>query len=204
MSTLETFGIVILSYLLGAIPTGVFVARWLAGIDPRHAGSRNIGFTNVLRVAGNTAGALTLLGDIGKGAIAVLVAKLVLGSLAGNWILAAGAAAILGHVFSIFLRFKGGKGVATALGVFLAIDPMLGASLVLIWLISLALWRTSSLAAIVAFATLPVFTWIRQPEPTMVAFALGVSAIIGYRHAGNIRRLLAGTEPKFRIGQNAG
>lgn len=202
MNPLEIFGVITLGYVLGAIPVGVVASRWLAGVDPRQVGSRNIGFTNVLRVAGTTAGIVTLLGDMGKGAAAVLAAHIILSSGSEDWALAAGGAAILGHLFPIFLRFKGGKGVATALGVFLALDPILGGSLVLIWLSSAVLWRTSSLAAIVAFGSLPVITWIRHPHPVMLAFALGVTALIAYRHAENIRRLLAGTEPKFRARPN--
>jgi acyl phosphate:glycerol-3-phosphate acyltransferase len=203
--TAQMIGIVILSYLLGAIPVGVFAARLVGGTDPRWAGSRNIGFTNVLRVAGKTAGALTLLGDMGKGALAVICARLVLDSGATDWgVLAAAAAAILGHVFSIFLHFHGGKGVATALGAWLAIDPIIGGVLILVWLTSLALWRTSSLAAIMAFGSLPVLVWIRHPRPAMLLFAVGVSAVILYRHAENIRRLRAGTEPKLGVGQKTG
>jgi glycerol-3-phosphate acyltransferase PlsY len=204
MSTLAIVGSIFLGYLLGAIPVGVFAARQLGGVDPRQAGSRNIGFTNVLRVAGKTAGLLTLLGDMAKGALAVIAARLLIGPGDAEWILAAGGAAILGHVFSLFLRFNGGKGVATAFGVFLAIDPILGGSLILVWLGSAALWRTSSLAAIVAFASLPVLMWIRHPRPLMVAFAFAVSAVIAYRHADNMRRLIAGTEPKFRTRHNPG
>jgi glycerol-3-phosphate acyltransferase PlsY len=203
MSALQILGVMTLGYLLGAIPVGVIVSRRLAGVDPRQGGSRNIGFTNVLRVAGTTAGVLTLLGDIGKGAAAVLAARFFLASAVDDWVLAAGGAAILGHLFSIFLRFKGGKGVATALGVFLALDPILGGTLVLIWVSSAVLWRTSSLAAIVAFACLPVLTWLRHPRPVLVVFAIGVSCIIALRHAENIRRLLAGTEPKFRVRHHA-
>jgi glycerol-3-phosphate acyltransferase PlsY len=201
MSAPAVLSVLILGYLLGSIPVGLLAARWIAGTDPRTVGSRNIGFTNVLRVAGNYAGALTLLGDMGKGAAAVLAAHLFLGATAGDWILAVGGVAILGHVFSIFLRFTGGKGVATAFGVFLALDPILGGSLILIWLISLALWKTSSLAAIIVFASLPVLTWIRHPDPVMVCFAIGVSALVSYRHAENIRRLLRGAEPKFGMGK---
>ena len=203
MSGPGILGVLILGYFLGSIPVGVLAARWIAGTDPRKVGSRNIGFTNVLRVAGKSAGALTLLGDMGKGVAAVLAARLLLGAGAEDWILAAGGFAILGHVYSIFLRFTGGKGVATAFGVFLGLDPILGGSLIVIWLISLALWKTSSLAAIIAFATLPVLTWIRHPEPVMVSFAMGVSGLIYYRHAENIRRLVRGAEPKFGMGHKA-
>ena len=186
-------------YLLGAIPVGVLAARWWAGIDPRETGSRNIGFTNVLRVAGKAAGTVTLIGDIGKGFIAIWLSGLLLGSSAIDWQLAAGGAAILGHMYPIFLKFKGGKGVATALGVFLGIDPVLGGTLIVIWLTSVLMWRTSSLAAMIAFGILPILTWLLHPSAGVIAFAVGVSVLVAYRHAENIRRLVAGTESKFGL-----
>ncbi|HLG43504.1 MAG TPA: glycerol-3-phosphate 1-O-acyltransferase PlsY [Nitrospirales bacterium] len=195
--TLEQASVVVASYLLGTIPVGILAGRMLAGVDPREAGSRNIGFTNVLRVGGKLAGLVTLLGDLGKGALAVLGARAILGPSAGDWALAAGAAVVVGHIYPVFLRFKGGKGVAAALGVFLAIDPAIGAGLVLIWVVSAAVWRISSLAALVAFGALPMIVWMVHPRPAMMALALGVSGLIAYRHSGNIRRLLAGNEPKF-------
>src|SRR6266705_1059598 len=187
-----------IGYLLGAIPVGIFAGRAFGGMDPRDAGSRNIGFTNVLRVAGNAAGIVTLIGDMGKGALAVLVARHLLGPAGSEWELAAGGAAILGHIFPVFLGFKGGKGVATALGVILAIDPLLGGVLVLIWTLTAALWRTSSLAAIVAFAVFPLLVVLLQPEARwMLVFSMIVTALIELRHKGNMRRLFAGNEPKF-------
>src|SRR2546425_11232576 len=110
-----------IGYLLGAIPVGIFAGRALGGIDPRDAGSRNIGFTNVLRVAGNAAGIVTLIGDMGKGALAVLVARHLLGTADSEWELAGGGAGILGHILPVFLGFNGGKGVATPPGVRLGV-----------------------------------------------------------------------------------
>jgi glycerol-3-phosphate acyltransferase PlsY len=133
-----------------------------------------------------------------------LTARLVVGSALSEWVLAAAAAVILGHVFSIFLQFHGGKGVATAIGAWLAIDLIIGLALICIWLTSLALWRRSSLAAITAFGCLPILVWLRHPRPIMLAFAIGVTAIIVYRHAENIRRLRAGTEPKLGARENPG
>jgi len=196
MGTDLAFSLVI-GYLLGAIPVGIFAGRALGGIDPRDAGSRNIGFTNVLRVAGTAPGVVTLIGDLGKGVLAVLIARHYLGAAgnAGNdWELAAGGAAILGHIFPVFLRFHGGKGVATALGVLLAVDWVVGASVLVVWLMSAAIWRTSSLAALLAFGSLPLWVWLFHPSVPMALFALGAIAMIGYRHRDNIQRLLDGTE----------
>ncbi len=186
-----------IGYLLGAIPVGIFAGRALGGIDPRDAGSRNIGFTNVLRVAGNAAGIVTLIGDMGKGALAVLVARHLLGAAGNEWELAAGGAAILGHIFPVFLRFKGGKGVATALGVLLAVDWIVGGSLLAVWLTSAAIWRTSSLAALLAFGSLPLWVWLLHPTASMALFAIGTTGLIAYRHRDNISRLLTGTEAQI-------
>jgi glycerol-3-phosphate acyltransferase PlsY len=188
----------LISYMLGTIPVGILSARWWAGVDPRQAGSHNVGFTNVLRVAGTIPGAITLLGDMGKGAAAVLMAHMVLG--AGDWDLVAGGFAILGHVYPVFRQFRGGKGVATAMGVFLALDWVLGLSLIFVWLMSLALWRISSLAAIIAFGALPAIAWLSHTnQPGVLLFAVAVTALVVYRHTDNIRRLLGGTESKFGV-----
>ena len=196
MATGLTLSIVI-GYVLGAIPIGIFAGRALASIDPREAGSRNIGFTNVLRVAGKTAGAVTLVGDMGKGALAVLCARWLTGPAAGDWELAVGAAAILGHIFPVFLGFRGGKGVATALGVLLAAEPAIGGGVLTVWLVSAALWRTSSLAALIAFGTLPVWVWLFRPQTSMAVFTVAVIILITYTHRDNISRIRTGTEPKF-------
>ena len=186
-----------IGYLLGAIPVGIFAGRLLGGIDPRVAGSRNIGFTNVLRVAGKAAGIVTLIGDMGKGALAVLLARHLLGPAGSEWELAGGGAAILGHIFPVFLRFKGGKGVATALGALMAIDWIVGGSVLAVWLTSAAIWRTSSLAALLAFGSLPLWVWLLHPTASMALFAIGTTGLIAYRHRDNISRLLAGTEAQI-------
>ncbi len=188
---------IVLGYVLGAIPIGIFAGRALAGIDPREAGSRNIGFTNVLRVAGKTAGAVTLIGDIGKGALAVLCARWLAGPSIGDGELAVGAAAILGHVFPVFLGFRGGKGVATALGVWLAVEPAIGGCVLAVWLVSAVIWRMSSLAALIAFGTLPLWVWLFRPQASLGVFAAAVIILIAYAHRDNINRIRAGTEPKF-------
>jgi glycerol-3-phosphate acyltransferase PlsY len=188
-------GVLVVAYLLGSIPVGVLAGRFCSGVDPRKAGSKNIGFTNVLRVSGKVPGILTLLGDIGKGSLAIIIAKTFVGQI--EWELAAGAAVIVGHMFSVFLFFKGGKGVATTLGVLLALDVAIGGILLIIWLGSAAIWRISSLSALIAVGILPGLVWVLHRQAAWLAFAVGVTLLIGYRHIANIRRLVAGTEPKF-------
>ena len=181
-------------YLLGSVPFGVLVTHALGLTDPRSAGSGNIGSTNVLRVGGKLAGALTLFGDIGKGWLAAWGAGWWLGGESA--VLLVALCAVLGHLFPVFLRFKGGKGVATALGAIAGVAPWLGIAVSLIWLASLALWRYSSGAALVAFAAFPILSiWLR-PRPVFLAFACAVTALIVLRHHANITRLLSGTEPK--------
>ncbi len=186
--------LLLVAYLIGAVPFGVVACRVMGLPDPRTAGSRNIGFTNVLRMAGKKAGLLTLLGDMGKGWLA--------GWAAGQWIgdpwavLAVAFAAVLGHLFPVFLGFKGGKGVATALGAVAGVAPAIGGVLVGTWLVVAAVWRYSSGAAISAFVLLPVIA-LWKAEPSFLVFSLGVSGLILYRHRANMARLWAGTEPKI-------
>ena len=189
----------VIGYLLGAIPVGIVAGRALGGIDPRHAGSRNIGFTNVLRVAGKAAGVVTLIGDLGKGVLAVLIARHFLGAAGHDWELAAGGAAILGHIFPVYLRFHGGKGVATALGVLFTVDWVVGGSVLVVWLLTAAMWRISSLAALLAFGSLPFWVWLFHPNAAMGIFAIATTALIAYGHRDNIARLLAGTETRIGV-----
>jgi glycerol-3-phosphate acyltransferase PlsY len=189
--------LVAVGYLLGSIPFGMLVARAQGGVDLRQVGSGNIGATNVLRAVGKGAAALTLLGDIGKGALAVAL---------GRWlgvtppVLAAIAlATVAGHLFPVFARLRGGKGVATTLGVILAAMPAVGALLILVWLAVAALWRYSSLAALTASVALPILTWILDGRPAMLALSGVLLALVVFRHRENIGRLLQGTEGK--IGQ---
>jgi glycerol-3-phosphate acyltransferase PlsY len=188
---------IVIGYFLGAIPIGIFAGRALAGVDPRKAGSRNIGFTNVLRVAGKTAGIVTLFGDMGKGALAILCARWLVGPLVGDWELAVGAAAILGHMFPVFLGFRGGKSVATALGVWLSVEPAIGGSILAVWLVSAVIWRMSSLAALIAVGTLPLWVWLFRPQASLGLFAAVIIILITYAHRDNITRIRAGTELKF-------
>ncbi len=190
--------LLILSYLLGSIPFGLVLTRYYAGIDIRTEGSGNIGFTNVLRVVGKKAAFLTLAGDALKGFLPVLAVKLLFDD--NNLAAAAGIAAVIGHDFPIFLRFKGGKGVATSFGALFGLMPLAGIVTLLIWLAVFYLWKYSSLAAILAYLMLPLTILFVDFTSTNIAFALLITILLLIKHIQNIKRLLNGTEGK--IGSN--
>ena len=186
--------VVLLSYLLGSIPSG-YILGARSGIDIRKAGSGNIGATNVARVLGKRRGILTLIADAAKGYLAVFIAAqlelgLVIAALAG-------IAAFLGHIFPLFLKFRGGKGVATAFGVFLALAPLATAALILVFAAAFAATRTASLSSMVTAAAAPVMLWAFSYSPILIATSAVMAAIIILRHHDNVKRLLAGTEPRF-------
>ena len=185
------------AYVLGSIPYGLLVAHALGEKDPRTAGSNNIGFTNVLRVSGKKAGILTLLGDIGKGVVTVALAQ----SLGAPkpWVLLFGLSVILGHIFSVFLALKGGKGVATALGAVLGIAPVLGACLVGIWIGTVIIFKYSSGGALAAFLSFPLLVYFFKGDFQLILFSLCILGLIIYGHTENISRLMKGTEPKMSL-----
>ena len=189
--------LLVVGYLLGAIPFGIVVSKAMGLPDPRTVGSKNVGFTNVLRASGTKAGVLTLIGDMGKGWM--------IGWAAMQWltderfIMLVALSVILGHIFSPFLNFKGGKGVATALGAVLGLSPSIGLLLVLIWLGAVAIWRYSSGGALAAFGCLPVVAIVNEQRQEFLVFALIVSGLIWLKHKDNLVRLWKGTENK--IGQ---
>ena len=179
-------------YLLGSIPFGLLIAR-IAGLgDIRKIGSGNIGATNVLRTGNKALAALTLLLDGGKGALAVLIAN----RMGPDMAVLAGAGAVVGHLFPIWLKFKGGKGVATGLGVLLAAAPLAGIATCVTWLAVAALFRYSSLAALIGFALSPLYGWLAA-GPQMAQLAAFIALLVMMRHHANIRRLLKGREPKI-------
>jgi glycerol-3-phosphate acyltransferase PlsY len=187
------------AYLVGSVPFGVVVARFSGGVDLRRVGSGNIGATNVLRAVGKAAAALTLVGDIGKGVLAVAAARW---AGADSLVVALTAlAAVLGHLYPVWAGFRGGKGVATTLGVVVGAMPAVGALVLTIWLAVAALSRYSSLAALVATAALPLLTWLLDGRTAMLGLSAVLAVLVAVRHAENIRRLAAGTEG--RIGQKA-
>jgi glycerol-3-phosphate acyltransferase PlsY len=184
-----------LAYLAGSIPTGVVLAR-SAGVDVRAAGSGNVGATNVARTAGKRLGVLTLLGDAAKGVAPVVLARLL--GASESVVAAAAVAAIVGHVFSIFLGFRGGKGVATGLGVLLALAPAATPIPLVAFVATFALSRIVSLASIAAAMTAPAaIVWLGYPRATAIA-AIAISALILWKHRENFSRLAAGTESRFR------
>lgn len=185
----------LLAYLLGAIPFGIVIARLLGLGDLRKVGSGNIGATNVLRTGNKPAAAATLVLDAGKGAIAVFLARAIVGEDAAQL---AGAAAFLGHCFPVYLGFRGGKGVATFLGTLLAMAWPVGLAACVTWLVSAGAFRISSLAALIAAATSPVWS-VFLGFPDLVVLAGCLAALVWIRHHSNIKRLISGSEP--RIGQ---
>jgi glycerol-3-phosphate acyltransferase PlsY len=186
------------AYLLGSIPFGLVLTRLAGKGDLRRIGSGNIGATNVLRTGNKALALATLLLDGGKGALAVWLAFM----YAPDFVLVAALGAFLGHIFPVWLRFKGGKGVATALGIYLALAWPIGIAACLLWLLTAAIFRYSSLAALIAVAVTPFLAWILD-QPELTALFSVMAAIIIIRHNENIARLLKGTESKISFKRNA-
>ena len=188
-------------YLAGSIPFAIVVSRIMALPDPRTYGSKNIGATNVLRSGNRIAALLTLAGDAGKGWAAVLIAR-ALG--ASEDILAlVGLAAFVGHVFPAWLRFNGGKGVATAAGVLIAIDWRVGLAVIAVWLTLAVATRYSSLAAIVAALVAPAAVWYLRGAGSMLFAVIAMSAILIWRHQANILKLARGEESRISLGRKS-
>jgi glycerol-3-phosphate acyltransferase PlsY len=194
--------ILTLAYLLGSIPFGLVLVWVFRRQDVRSTGSGNIGATNVARSGGKALGLITLLLDALKGYVAVLIAAHFAPSLAGapsTLAIAAAVAAVLGHVFPVWLKFKGGKGIATALGVFIALAPWVALASLLVFILIVALTRYVSLASIIAAITVPFFALVlAHPHNRQLLTGLSIISFIGIaKHHANIRRLLNGTESKF-------
>jgi len=189
----------LIAYLLGSIPFGYLIVRWQRGIDVRATGSGSIGATNVMRNLGILGFVATFLLDAGKGLFAVLLVSRMT-SEDPTLVAAAAVAAVLGHCFPFWLRFRGGKGVATGVGVFIAIAPLQVVLVSVIFGIVVAIWRYISLGSVVATAAFPVLVyWMKHPPIQIVLGAAGAALIIIGRHHANIARLLKGTEN--RVGQ---
>ena len=186
--------VAIAAYLMGSIPFGVLLAR-RRGLDIRKTGSGNIGATNVARTLGKKLGALVLLLDALKGALPVLAAGTL--QLDFRAVTIAGLAAILGHCFPLWLRFHGGKGVATALGVFLAVDPLATAASILVFALTYALSRLSSVGSLAASAAFPIVLWQLGRPRDLLLLGIGVALLIVVRHQDNLRRLRRGEETRI-------
>ena len=192
--------LVLAGYLFGSISTAIVVCRLMGLPDPRSQGSRNPGTTNVLRIGGKKAAILTLAGDMLKGLVPVLIAR-TLG--AGHEIQAAtGLAAFLGHLYPVFFGFQGGKGVATALGVFFGLHWLTGLVVTGIWIAMALLFRISSLSALTAMLLAPLLFWYLQPEMAYVYVTIIITVMLFWRHRTNIRDLLSGREGKIALNSN--
>jgi acyl phosphate:glycerol-3-phosphate acyltransferase len=190
------------AYMIGSLPTGFLISQWVKGIDVRGVGSGNVGATNVARTIGKRAGAAVLLIDIAKGvAGAVLVPWLVHAvsgmTLSLPWVLGCGLLVVIGHDWSCFMRFTGGKGIATSMGVLAGLAPYVLLVAVVIWLVGFAASRIVSVASIAASITVPVAMWWLHSDPLWVWFGLGLGLVAIYRHQTNIRKLLRGDEQPF-------
>ena len=192
--------LVIFAYLLGAVPSGVVVARVMGAEGPRSGGSGNIGATNVLRTLGNKAAAATLGGDFLKGVIPVLIATALLPENS-PFLFITGGAAILGHDFSFLLAFKGGKGVATTIGTITVLSPLVALLLLATWLSVVVVTRYSSAGALTAAVMAPVFALFVAGDGRLALFCVAAAALLIFQHRENIKRLLDGTEG--RIGKDS-
>jgi len=194
--------IVVVAYLIGSIPFGYLVVRRKIGADVRQTGSGGTGATNVSRRAGKAAGVLTLLLDAAKGSVAVLIAKTVTGD---DWVIAVAAvAALVGHIFPVWLGFRGGKGVATGVGIFLVLAPIALLCAGVVFVAIVALTRYVSLGSITAAVLIPVFVWLQNlfvvpvfDLQALLTAAIAGAALIVFAHRGNIQRLVSGTESRI-------
>ena len=190
----------LVGYLLGSFPTGLLIGRWLCNIDIRQYGSKNIGTTNMFRTLGPKAAGIVLVGDMGKGMLAVAFANWLAGEPQIALGLTGGLAAVLGHNYPIFLKFKGGRGVATAFGVLCLLQPKVVMIVFPVWLVLVLLTRYVSLGSVVAAFVAPIAAWWFDYELPLVIFTTAAAAFVIIRHKENIGRLLAGTESRIKAG----
>ena len=195
MLTYLSYLLPLAAYLFGSISTAVVISRVMGLQDPREVGSKNPGATNILRYGGKVAAVLTLAGDVLKGILPVLLARAL--TTDAVTITLCGFAAFLGHLFPVFFSFRGGKGVATALGVWLAINPWVGLALLVTWVLMALLFRYSSLSALTAAIAAPFYVAWLSPGVPYLATMIVMSAILIFRHRSNIRNLFAGTETRI-------
>jgi len=197
---MATIVFVLAAYLIGSLSFAVIVSRMFGLPDPHSYGSGNPGATNVLRTGKRLAAALTLAGDTGKGVLAVVLARHFAADYGVNMtgIAMVALAVFLGHLYPVFFRFKGGKGVATALGILCAISPWLGLATLASWLVVMLIFRMVSLASIIAAVCAPLYTgWLFGTASPLLPAVLAIAALLIFRHKDNIQRLLAGTESRI-------
>jgi len=192
------FALIIAAYLLGSISSAIIVCRLMGLPDPRTQGSNNPGATNVLRIGGRKAAAVTLLGDSLKGFLPVALCHLL--DRSEPVFALVGAAAFLGHLYPVYFGFKGGKGVATALGVQFGLGWGIGALVGGTWLFMAKVANISSLAALISMTLAPVYIWLLWPAPELIGMQLGITALLIWRHRSNIRKLMTGTEGRITKG----
>ncbi len=196
----QALALVVLGYLSGSIPSGLIVARAMGGPDPRSQGSGNLGTANVYRALGRRAAAFTLLGDMAKGALPVALARLTLAPL-GPWqdtgVALVAAAAVLGHVFPLYLGFKGGKGVATTFGVTAVVAPWAALNLALVYLLALSQTRIFSVSALICAWLLPVAVGLFVDSKAYLLLAAGLSGLVLVCHRANLERFFRGEEPRL-------
>jgi acyl phosphate:glycerol-3-phosphate acyltransferase len=198
----------IAAYFLGSIPFGLLLTRAFGRGDVRKVGSGNIGATNVARAAGMLAGVLTLVFDVAKGAGAVLLAER-LSKDSATWMMIAAIAALVGHSFPVWLRFKGGKGVATAAGIFLVLSPLACLAALILFVLVVIFWRYVSLGSVCSAAAMPLliyFLWAphHAPPASVTVGAVAAALLIIFKHRGNLQRLVEGAEPQFSFSKNKG
>lgn len=188
---------VLTAYIIGSIPFGVLVSK-IKGVDLKSVGSRNIGATNVLRTVGKLPALITLLGDSLKGTVVILIYRMMDGG--EPWESVIGISVILGHIYSIFLSLRGGKGVATGFGVLAIYSPVEAVVVIIIWLVTALYTRYSSLAAVISYTALPIIFLLSDVSDVKMVFAIVFSLLIILQHRANIKRLLDGTESKIADG----
>jgi len=193
--TMDKILLVVAAYLLGSIPFGYLIVRGKSGADIRETGSGGTGATNVSRRAGKAAGVLTLLLDAVKGCAAVLIARAVVGN---DWVIAAAAiAALVGHIFPVWLGFRGGKGVATGVGIFLVLAPIALLCAGVVFVAIVVFTRFVSLGSLTAAVLIPVLVWLQSDSQPLLVAAVAGAALIVFAHRGNIQRLASGTESRI-------
>jgi glycerol-3-phosphate acyltransferase PlsY len=192
--SLEGIGLSVIAFLMGGIPFGVIVSKTFWGIDPRKGGSGGIGFTNVMRVVGKKPAFFTLLLDTLKGTIPVALARQAISD--PFWISIIALMAVLGHTFSVYLKFKGGKGIATGFGVLLGISPLVAVITFFLWNGVYFVWKYSSLAGLASFTLLPL-TFALTGQTAYLPFSFALMVMIYYKHIANIKRLMSGTESRM-------